>query len=257
MLDRNVSLYPAEFGEAPLSQAFRQAWLEWCESWRGAAGLGNSASEQVERIAETSTLLVRRLWRSAFARVGDASASQVKAMVYAFVALVDERMLFSEWAGREAWQSRPLEVRLYGSRHAGERLPRAIHRLLEERLPASRDLANVYLQCLVLGFYGALRSERGRGLHARWRHALFTFAWQREPAASGVLSSLGRPARVAVLRRPLCRVLPDSARLGLAVCAALVLLTVAGQWMWHDIQSELEDPLQRMISLDENGQPGE
>lgn len=116
-------------------------------------------------MAEATILVVRRLWRAAFASVGASSSSQVKAMVYAFVALVDERLLFDEWPGRTAWQPRPLEARLYGSRTAGERLPRAIHKLLKERAPASRDLANVYLQCLILGFYGGLRSDRGRALH--------------------------------------------------------------------------------------------
>lgn len=252
MSERSVALYPPEFGEAPLSLAFREAWIEWREIWDGMAGLNNAGNEQVERMAESTILVVRRLWRAAFASVGASSSSQVKAMVYAFVALVDERLLFDEWPGRTAWQPRPLETRLYGSRNAGERLPRAIHKLLKERAPASRDLANVYLQCLILGFYGGLRSDRGRALHARWRHALFTFAWQREPAAAGVISSLARPTRAAPLRLPLRRALPDGMRLGLAICGLLVLLSLAGHWMWRDIQSELT-PLLHLVSLEEAG----
>lgn len=252
MSERTVSPYPPEFGEAPLSQAFREAWLEWREVWDGMAGLSSPAKDQVERMAEATIPVVRRLWRSAFASVGASSSAQVKAMVYAFVALVDERLLFDEWPGRTAWQTRPLESRLYGSRNAGERLPRAIHKLLKERAPASRDLANVYLQCLILGFYGGLRSDRGRALHARWRHALFTFAWQREPTTSGVMLSLARPSRAAVLRLPMKRVLPDGMRLGLSVCALVVVLSMLGHWMWSDIQSELV-PLKHLISMDDSG----
>ncbi|MFI7864429.1 DotU family type IV/VI secretion system protein [Ectopseudomonas khazarica] len=250
MSERSVALYPPEFGEAPLSLAFREAWIEWRETWEGIAGLSNAGNEQVERMAEATILVVRRLWRAAFASVGASSSSQVKAMVYAFVALVDERLLFDEWPGRTAWQPRPLEARLYGSRTAGERLPRAIHKLLKERAPASRDLANVYLQCLILGFYGGLRSDRGRALHTRWRHALFTFAWQREPAAAEVISSLARPTRASPLRLPLRRALPDGVRLSLAICGLLLLLSLAGHWMWRDIQSELT-PLLHLVSLDE------
>ncbi len=145
----------------------------------------------VERALELSTRITRRLWRSAFASVGDAAGVQVKAMVYAFVALVDETLVFSAWPGQGAWQDKPLESHLYGSRQAGEYLPLAIKRLLDERAPASRDLANVYLQCLILGFRGRLRGPRGEALHEKWRQALFAFAWQRRrtPPTSAVVSS--------------------------------------------------------------------
>lgn len=254
MSERTVTLYPPEFGEAPLSLAFRQAWLEWREVWDELAGAEDNGGQLIERTADAAIRVVRRLWRSAFASVGESSSRQVKAMVYAFVALLDERLLFDDWAGRPAWQARPLEARLYGSRNAGERLPKAIHGLLRERAPASRDLANVYLQCLVLGFHGALRGERGRATHERWRQALFTFAWQREPVASGALSSLARPTRAAPLRLPLRRALPDGLRLGLAICALILLLGAAGHWMWRDIQAELA-PILHLANAEEDGSP--
>ena len=37
MSERSVALYPPEFGEAPLSLAFREAWIEWRETWEGIA----------------------------------------------------------------------------------------------------------------------------------------------------------------------------------------------------------------------------
>lgn len=248
----NVKLYPPEFGEAPLSLTFREAWIEWQEIWKGMDKLGSTANEQVEHMAQASILAIRRLSRAALARVGASSTNQVEAMVYAFVALVDERLLFNEWLGRITWQSNPLEARLYGSHHAGERLPRAIYKLLKERAPDSRDLANVYLQCLILGFYGGLRSDRGRTLHERWRHALFTFAWQREPTISGVVNSLAQASHAAPLRLPMRRVLPDGMRLALLICGLLVILGTAGHWMWRDIQSELS-PLLYLIRMDGTG----
>ncbi|MBU1333165.1 MAG: DotU/TssL family secretion system protein [Gammaproteobacteria bacterium] len=239
MSERTTAFYPPEFGDAPLSLAFRQAWLEWCDDWDALEDIEGSDTQLVERAAEAATRIVRRLWRNAFASVGESSTRQVKEMVYSFVALLDERLLFDDWAGRLAWQARPLEARLYGSRNAGERLPKAIRSLLKARAPASRDLANVYLQCLMLGFYGALRGERGQAIHERWRQALFTFAWQREPAMAGVLTSLARPTRAEPLRLPLRRALPDGVRLGLAICGLVLLLSAVGHLMWRDIQAEL------------------
>ena len=243
MSARNISLYSPAFGEAPLSLAFRQAWLSWCDAREALRESTVGDAQLVERTAELATRTVRHLWRDAFASVGASSPEQVKAMVYAFVALLDERLLFEDWPGRIAWQARPLEARLYSSRSAGERVPKAINRLLKNRSPATRDLANVYLQCLMLGFYGALRSERGRAMHARWMQALFTLAWQREPSTAGVVTSLARPARTPPLRLPLRRALPDGLRLALAIAGLALVLTGAGHLMWRDIRSELEPAL--------------
>ncbi|ELS24227.1 DotU family type IV/VI secretion system protein [Metapseudomonas furukawaii] len=253
MPERTMALYPPEFGEAPLSLAFRQAWLEWREAWEALEDADDADGQLVERAAEAATRIVRRLWRSAFASVGEPAAGQVKAMVYAFVALLDETLVFSHWRGQPSWQERPLEMRLYGSRNAGERVPVAIRSLLKERAPATRDLANVYLQCLVLGFRGQLRGARGQALHERWRQALFSFAWQREPTAAGTLQSLARPTRTAPLRRPLRRALPDGFRLGLVILAATLVLSGAGHWFWSDIQSELE-PVLHLAQGHEDGE---
>ncbi|MDA8486301.1 DotU/TssL family secretion system protein [Pseudomonas resinovorans] len=255
MPERSAALYPPEFGEAPLSLAFRQAWLEWRDAWDDLEDADDNDGQLVDRTAETATRIVRRLWRSAFASVGDSAAVQVKAIVYAFVALLDETLVFGNWAGQLAWQERPLEARLYGSRNAGERVPAAIRGLLKERAPATRDLANVYLQCLVLGFHGQLRGERGQAMHERWRQALFTFAWQREPATAGALQSLARPTRAAPLRMPLRRALPDGLRLGLAILGFALLLSVVGHWLWSDIRSELEPVLHLAVTQDDGEQP--
>lgn len=154
MPEGSAGPFSQAYQEQPLSTAFRQAWQEWLEAWGALDRDAQDVPRMVERALELSTRITRRLWRSAFASVGDAAGVQVKAMVYAFVALVDETLVFSAWPGQGAWQEKPLESHLYGSRQAGEYLPLAIKRLLDERAPASRDLANVYLQCLILGFRG-------------------------------------------------------------------------------------------------------
>lgn len=239
----NEGLYPAEFGDAALSLAFQRAWLEWQARWESLREAADSDAALIAQVAEEAQAIVRRLWRSAFASVGDAAAEQVKSMVYAFVALLDENLLFSAWAGQAGWQERPLETRLYGTRNAGERLPQAIHRLLENKAPATRDLANVYLQCLLLGFHGRLRGPRGEALHEKWRQALFAHAWQRDAASDDLVQTFERPARVAAQRRPLRRSLPDGLRLALFLAAGVLLLAAVGHWFWRDIQAELEPVL--------------
>jgi len=226
--------------DAPLSAAFRQAWQEWLGAWNELDKGGDDPVSVVNAVIELSTRITRRLWRTAFASVGDSAAVQVKAMVYAFVALVDETLLFAVWPGQLAWQEQPLESRLYSSRQAGQRLPLAIKKLVDERAPASRDLGNVYLQCLILGFHGRLRGEKGEALHEKWRHALYTFTRQHEPDYADVSQRLERPTAVTPKQLPVRQSLPDAWRLWLLILLAVLVLTGIGHLFWRDISQELE-----------------
>ena len=188
--------------DAPLSSAFRQTWQQWQQEWVQLPKDSEDEAALVETVVELSTQASQRLWRTAYSRVGDSATDQVKALVYAFVALVDETLLFTPWPGQAAWQGKPLESRLYSSRQAGEQVPAAIQTLLDEQQPTTRDLANVYLQCLILGFHGRLRGEHSQAQMAKWRLALFNFAWQDEarlrrcqPASGAALA--GHAAAIA------------------------------------------------------------
>ncbi|AKT30535.1 DotU/TssL family secretion system protein [Pseudomonas syringae pv. actinidiae] len=226
--------------EAPLSHAFRQAWQEWLSAWRELDKSVEDTGKLVDTVVELSTRITRRLWRTAFASVGDSATLQMKAMVYAFVALVDETLLFADWSGQSAWQEKPLESRLYSSRQAGQRVPLEIKRLLDEQAPTSRDLGNVYLLCLILGFQGHLRGERGRALHEKWRNALYTFTRQREPDFTNVSQQLTEPASAAARTLALRQSMPDGMRLALIILLATVLLIGVGHLFWRDIGQRLE-----------------
>lgn len=249
MAENPPRLSMASINQAPLSAAFASAWSQWLSIWPELANDSGSTSEAVSRAIEEAHRLTRRLWRDAFAAVGDAPGGQAKAMVYAFVALLDETLVFTPWPGQAAWQHKPLEVRLFGSRTAGERLPRAIQQLLAGSDPGCRDLANVYLQCLNLGFHGRLRGTGGRALHEKWRRALFAFAWQREAGLHQVGTLLEQPAALPALRQPLRRMLPDSLRLGLCIGAGLLVLLLLGQLFWHDIARRLEPELSATLAV--------
>jgi len=235
--------------DAPLSSAFRQTWQQWQQDWVQLPKDSEDEAALVETVVELSTQASQRLWRTAYARVGDSATEQVKALVYAFVALVDETLLFTPWPGQAAWQDKPLESRLYGSRQAGEQVPAAIQTLLDEQQPTTRDLANVYLQCLILGFHGRLRGEHSQAQLEKWRLALYNFAWQDEASYGGVSQRLVQPSLTPPLQLPVRTALPDGFRLALGILAMLLLLTGLGQFLWRDIQSELDPVLQIIDSM--------
>lgn len=81
------------------------------------------------------------------------AADDVTAAKYAFCAAVDEIILGSEYPVREAWETRPLQLRLFGDQLAGEHF---FQRLEDLRAKGGAHLQalEVYHLCLLLGFQG-------------------------------------------------------------------------------------------------------
>jgi type VI secretion system protein ImpK len=121
--------------------------------------------------------------------------------------------------------------------------------LLDEQQPTTRDLANVYLQCLILGFHGRLRGEHSQAQLEKWRLALYTFAWQDDASYADVSQRLVQPSLTPPLQLPVRTALPDGFRLALGILAMVLLLTGLGQFLWRDIRSELDPVLQIIDSV--------
>jgi type VI secretion system protein ImpK len=80
-------------------------------------------------------------------------AEDVTAAKYAFCAAVDEIILASQHDIREAWETRPLQLRVFGDQLAGEHF---FNRLEDLRAKGSAHLEalEVFHMCLLLGFQG-------------------------------------------------------------------------------------------------------
>jgi type VI secretion system protein ImpK len=217
---------------APLTRAFVDAFRRAMET-RDALSHVSEAPQEVlaqaesvaDKVAEQLASVARRLAREAMAWTGAAGESDIAAAQYAFVALLDELLVFSDWPGHAAWEARPLEIRVFGTRAAGERLPDAIEALLTQRDASQRDLANVYLACLMLGFRGRLRGEAGALRHDQLRHALFAFAMQRDAEPAHLATPLERVALAPRRTVSLTKMFPDHVRLltllSIGVCVML------------------------------------
>jgi type IV/VI secretion system ImpK/VasF family protein len=197
---------------------------------------GTQGAAEPQRVADAlATQLqaaTRKLARDAMAWTGAAGEADIAAAQYAYVALLDERLLFSAWPGASMWEAQPLEARIFGTRAAGERLPDAIETLLAQRDPAQRDLANVYLACLTLGFKGRLRGESGALRHDQLRHALFAFSVQRDPEPERIAAPLELAALAPRETRALTQMFPDRARLALFLGGGCVALVGVSQLLW-------------------------
>jgi type VI secretion system protein ImpK len=87
------------------------------------------------------------------AKIQGVHADDVTAAKYAFCAAIDEIILRSDYEVREAWETRPLQLRLFGDQLAGEHF---FHRLEDLRAKGAAHLQalEVFHMCLLLGFQG-------------------------------------------------------------------------------------------------------
>jgi type VI secretion system protein ImpK len=87
------------------------------------------------------------------AKAAGVHVDDVVAAKYAFCAAVDEIILRSTFAIREAWETRPLQLRIFGDQLAGEHF---FDRLEDLRARGSAHLQalEVFHMCLLLGFQG-------------------------------------------------------------------------------------------------------
>lgn len=81
------------------------------------------------------------------------AAEDVTAAKYAYCSAVDEIILRSSYGVREAWETRPLQLRVFGDQLAGEHF---FNRLEDLRAKGAQhvEALEVFHMCLLLGFQG-------------------------------------------------------------------------------------------------------
>jgi type VI secretion system protein ImpK len=98
------------------------------------------------------------------ARALGISAEDVTAAKYAFCSAVDEIILRSSYDVRDAWETRPLQLRVFGDQLAGEHF---FNRLEDLRAKGGVHLQalEVFHMCLLLGFEGRYALDGGDKLN--------------------------------------------------------------------------------------------
>ncbi len=95
------------------------------------------------------------------ARQMDVPQEHVQQAKYALSALLDEIVLNSSWAIREAWSGKPLQLEYFNDFAAGEEFYNKLERLRGSEDPKKVDILEVYYLCLALGFKGKYSDLQG------------------------------------------------------------------------------------------------
>ncbi len=107
--------------------------------------------QDMTAFAEHMTLFLGDVDRKA--KQAGMKPEDIDAAKYAFCAAVDEIILRSQFEIRKAWETRPLQLRLFGDQLAGEHFFERLEQL-RARGTAQLQTLEVFHMCLLLGFQG-------------------------------------------------------------------------------------------------------
>ncbi len=131
---------------------------------------GDSSPDALSEVAQTHQILLQYLLdqeaRNSYRFESQYEVEAYEEVRYAMASLADEIMLNIPWSGQDAWLDYLLESALFDSRIAGSQIFECIEALCVRPSKAPynqwptdlrRDLAQVYLRVLQLGFEGEYR----------------------------------------------------------------------------------------------------
>jgi type VI secretion system protein ImpK len=160
---------------------------------------------------------------------------------YVCAAVADAALLQDlSWPGRDGWSETPLEVLLYRSRIAGDRIFQSIEDLARRRRPDTDGLAMTILLALETGFRGRFHGIDDGGEIERQKARLFELVFRMPPDAAVDIDSLTAGAADALTSSRSAR-LPELRPWALAILCVVMGYLVVSLAVWWDGVGSLVD----------------
>lgn len=112
---------------------------------------------------------------------GEFAAEYYREAQYIMVSLADEVFLNLEWKGGDYWEDHLLESTFFGTHAAGEIFFKRLDEFLVTRDPIRKDVGQLYLLALGLGFLGQYRGKNDEGRLNSYKRQLYVFVYHQEP----------------------------------------------------------------------------
>ena len=199
---------------------------------------------RLQTLLESQALLAGR-------RASASALDQVREAQYVMAALADDVFLYGlEWRGREVWRENVLELRLFGSRYAGERIFENIEEILRVQDRRQAELAPIYILALTLGFKGRFRGtpDRGAGAIKDYSRRLFQFAFERPADLRGADQVIANEAYGHVLSGQPPRRMLLRPTWPLAVAGVVIAFLVVSQVAWMAGMAGMDQATDRVIA---------
>jgi type VI secretion system protein ImpK len=225
-----------------LGEQFRSFYAELVK-WKwilthpdeGAEPINAAAlSRQLQNAIELQTIEARRTG-------GRFDQENVQDARYLKAAIADEILVSLDWPGRQDWTSHLLESALFRTSVAGDAIFEHIEEVLRNRDPAKRDLAQLYLFALSLGYEGKFRGSDSGEILAGYRRELFQFVYQRQPGMGS--PELSPKAYANTLSHVLPAKLPHVSRWSVLFALTMLIMLAVSEllWLWqtHPLEQAL------------------
>ena len=213
--------------------------------------------EESARIQHRLITLLERQQVDSEQRGGRQHAELYREVKYLMVALTDEIFLhLFEWEGKNVWRTQLLEVKVFNSQVAGQRVFDNLEVLLNNRDPSTLELARLYLIILFLGFQGKYRGTQDTeqlNTYHDYRHRLFFFITQRSPEGlrehlydnmkKRIFPEAYRALEVPYEKR---KWLPSMFWWRIAFSAAAGIVLLVSVWVWYQATHDLETKAQQI-----------
>jgi type VI secretion system protein ImpK len=169
---------------------------------------------------------------------------------YVMAALADEILLHHlEWAGKEAWNNHLIEYRLFKTRIAGEEFFNRLDRLLQTPDPMYKDVATVYLLCIMLGFRGKYWSNNDGGKIDFYRRQLFIFIFHGQPELHKETKKLFPEAYLHTVEEGAGRKVPQVKIWYFLLVALMIVYLLISRSIWINSTAETEGIVSRIEAL--------
>lgn len=251
--------YPEQLADAPLTARLREfhAELVWIKTalrtghWADAAGEGEENPDIALRVQYRLRRTLDRQAVEAARQGGSYGAGLYREAQYVMAALADEELLhLVDWEGRRRWRDYLLEMALFQSQIAGERVFDRVDQMLSAGSHAEADLAAVYLIALSLGFRGKYRGVDDGGALRDYRQRLRALIRRSEPAPIDPDQPLFAEAYASTIRHGVPARLPHTRPWLAALAVVLVIYVVAQHLLWEHASAAVANLVQRVYDYD-------
>lgn len=183
---------------------------------------------------------------------GEFAAQYYREAQYIMVALADEVFLNLQWPGGDYWEEHLLESTFFGTHASGEIFFKRLDSFLMTQDPVRKDIAQLYLLTLGLGFLGQYRDKNDQGRLRAYKHQLYVFIYHQEPR---LLEEDGEKlipqAYAHTLKHGNPKALHDY-KPWIVVYAALAgILTVMSLFVWHQSTRSLQTSVGKILAVKE------
>lgn len=167
---------------------------------------------------------------------------------FVMAALADELFLKADWTGRSFWEDNLLESALFGTHDAGDLFFTRLDDLLNLRDPLQKDVAEIYLMALGLGFEGRYRGTDHGDILDHYRRTLYTFIHKSEPSFDRDGMRLCPEAYVHTLSSGSFKLFNDMRMWGYAFGGIVITLLLVSAIVWHNGTAKTNDTLDGILT---------